>query len=74
MKMLETLDGTGAVLRPPDGGNFHALLPGVPRTGEVVWHLHPRRNSKPKKFVVEHVEWWNTQPDIRFEVFLVDAP
>ncbi len=58
-KILDGPSGVEVTLRgleprPP----FRALLPAVPRAGEVVWH-RPRRNSAPRPFIVLRVEWWN---------------
>lgn len=62
-----TLRGSGPRLP------LQALLPGVPRAGEVVWH-RPRRNSAPRPFVVHRVEWWNVPPDAEADVFIEALP
>lgn len=64
----------------PERGTFTVTLPSVPRVGEVV--VHPlRRKGKPKRWVVERVEWstgWDSKAsgmaESHVEVFLAPEP
>jgi hypothetical protein len=68
-KMLEAPSGATVTLRVPGSKSpFIALLPGVPRTGDVLWHS-VRRNAKPRPFTVARVEW-STGREGQVELFL----
>ena len=73
-RMLEAPSGAEVCLNVHGmKSSFVTSLPGVPRIGEVVWH-RPRRNSKPRRFMVRAVEWWDSWPNRRVDIFLDDAP
>jgi hypothetical protein len=72
-KLLDAPQGVEIVLRASGAKPSHALLPGVPRAGEVVWHC-PRRNSAPRPFIVRRVEWWNVAPHVEADVFIEALP
>ena len=72
-KLLDAPQGVEIVLRASGAKPFHALLPGVPRAGEVVWH-RPRSNSAPRPFIVRRVEWWNVWPHVQADVFIEALP
>lgn len=73
MKILEAPDGVQLQLVQPDGKRFIALLAGVPRPGDHLW-MSVRRNSKPKRWKVERVEWFVQWPLRDVEVHLSEDP
>lgn len=71
--MMEAPRGIGMGLMLPNGTQFRALLPALPRPGDVVWHPHPRVNSPLRRFVVERLEFVH-QLYADVEVYLREMP
>lgn len=73
MELLESPHGVAVTLVRPDGQKFSTLLGGLPRPGDHLW-MPLRRNGKPKRWRVDHVEWFVEWPLRNVELALSEAP